>query len=105
MRVCRAHNIQVELRPPTLEDLRRASGVFITSTSRLVMSVHEVVLDDLVSINADQKKEDGDNNGKGQHNGELPSSYCYPNCITTQDIKRWVLKDVETHSTPAFTQE
>jgi len=97
LRVCDLHDIQVELRPPTLEDLRYASGVFITSTSRLVMPVHEVVLGDLQSSSldtdddVDQKKKD-----------RLLTSYCYPNCATTEDIRKWVLEDVETHSTSIY---
>jgi len=65
LRVCDLHDINVELRSPTLDDLRHASGVFITSTSRLVMPVHEVVLGDLQSSSLDdtggnQKKKDED---------------------------------------------
>ena len=97
LRVCDLHGITVELRPPTLEDLRYASGVFITSTSRLVMPVHEVVLGDLQSssldTDGDQKKKDDD---------ELPTSYHYPNCATTENIRKWVLEDVETRSTSIY---
>ncbi|KAL7542574.1 hypothetical protein ACHAXR_011909 [Thalassiosira sp. AJA248-18] len=96
LRVCRTHDIRVDLRPPTLDDLRQGSGVFITSTSRLVMPVHEVVLGDLQSLSVDQN-EDGDG-----RDASSPSSYCYPNCLTTENIRKWVLEDVETHSTPVY---
>lgn len=86
LRVCQSHGITVELRPPTLDDLRHASGVFISSTSRLVMPVHEVVLGDLLTLG-------------GGGGGALPQSYCYPKCATTENVRRWVLEDVETHST------
>lgn len=99
LRVCQSHNIQVELRPPTLDDLRKASGVFITSTSRLVMPVHEVVLGDLLSFVSYQKNEDGER----CKDDALPTSFSYPNCATTENIRKWVLEDVETHSTSVYT--
>ena len=110
LRVCNLHNIKVELRPPTLFDLQHASGVFITSTSRLVMPVHEVVLGDLLlhSSSSDYEREDRscdkEEGGEGEDNIEkqLPASYCYPNCETTEKIRLWVLEDVETHSTPVY---
>lgn len=97
LRVCEAHDIEVELRPPTLDDLRQASGVFITSTSRLVMPVHEVVLGDLLSFSVDKKE-----NGDGKSQDVLPPSYCYPNCLITENIRKWVLEDVETRSTLVY---
>jgi len=98
LRVCDLHDMQVELRPPTLEDLRYASGVFITSTSRLVMPVHEVVLGDLQSSSLDT---DDDDQGKEEEE-RLPTSYHYPNCATTENLRKWVLEDVETHSTSIY---
>ena len=84
LRACKHHNIPVELRPPTLHDLKDACGVFLTSTSRWVMPVDEVCLGDLI------KKTDG------------KKSYFYENCKTTESIRRWVLEDVESHSTSIY---
>lgn len=86
LRVCRCHNVNVELRPPTMDDLKHASGVFISSTSRLVMPVHNVVLGDLIQ-------------GDSDASGECARCYHYRNCRITERIKEWVLRDVETHST------
>eukprot|EP01083_Nonionella_stella_P091217 254967_1 len=104
LRVCRSHNIEVERRPPTLDDLQHASGVFITSTSRLVMPVHEVVLGDLRSFHNNhhrhdhhhQDKVNNDNGGGSSKDDDdaLPSSYSYSNCATTKNIRKWVLEDV-----------
>eukprot|EP01082_Thalassiosira_pseudonana_P004506 g3992.t1 g3992 contig15:92682-94184(-) len=96
LRVCKSHGIDVELRPPTLEDLKVASGVFITSTSRLVMPVHEVVLGDLLLM---EKEAEGVTTAADGDAAAL-SSYCYLNCPTTESIRQWVLEDVETHSIP-----
>ena len=96
LRVCKNNGIFVELRPPTLEDLKCASGVFITSTSRWVMPVHEIDLGDLLTVNSYS------NGNNGEENIEVDSAlftYQYRNCPTTERIQRWVLKDVETHST------
>ena len=90
LRVCRSHSVNVELRPPTMDDLKHASGVFISSTSRLVMPVHNVVLGDLVQGDTDTS-------------GERATSYHYKNCRMTDRIKEWVLRDVETHSTSIET--
>ena len=109
LRVCRSHNIAVELRPPTLADLKHASGVFITSTSRMVMPIHEVVLGDLLLFNNDNNfgddggDDDVDTNEK-KSNDTLPPSYHYLNCRTTENIRKWVLEDVETHSTPIYLE-
>eukprot|EP00985_Skeletonema_marinoi_P022374 scaffold14274_cov215-Skeletonema_marinoi.AAC.26 len=102
LRACRHHNIPVKLRPPTLQDLKDASGVFISSTSRWVMPVHEVCLGDLMSFqNADdgdvEKEERSESIKKKKRDGK---SYFYRNCETTEDIRRWVLEDVESRSTP-----
>ena len=86
LRVCRDNDVKVELRPPTMDDLKHASGVFISSTSRLVMPVHNVVLGDLIQQDSDT-------------NGDHAASYHYGNCRITERIKQWVLRDVETHST------
>ena len=101
LRVCNANDIHVELRPPTLDDLRHASGVFITSTSRLVMPVHEVILGDLMSFGnvSDTQKKEVEEDGNKDDNDALPPSYFYPNCETTENIRQLVLKDVETRST------
>lgn len=44
---------------------------------------------------------DGDQKKKEE---ELPTSYCYSNCATTENIREWVLalEDVETHSTSIY---
>ena len=104
LRVCNANDIHVELRPPTLDDLRHASGVFITSTSRLVMPVHEVILGDLMSFGnvGDDTKKEVEEDGN-QDDDALPQSYFYPNCETTENIKQLVLKDVETRSTSVYS--
>mmetsp|Transcript_16450 Transcript_16450/g.25594 ORF Transcript_16450/g.25594 Transcript_16450/m.25594 type:complete len:409 (-) Transcript_16450:7-1233(-) len=107
LRACRYHDIPVELRPPTLNDLKRASGVFISSTSRWVMPVQEVCLGDLLSFqNGDDysnKEEEEEGSGsvddEKRRNGK---SYFYGYCKTTDDIRRWVLEDVESRSTPLY---
>jgi len=93
LRVCRNNNITVDFRPPTLTDLKKASGVFISSTSRWVMRVHEVVLGDLLLLSKC-------NDSKGCEDESLSTSFHYPNCQTTENIRMWVLEDVESHSTP-----
>ena len=101
------HNIPVELRPPTLKDLKSASGVFISSTSRWVMPIHEVCLGDLLLFQNDEDSDDEEersesidtNMNKSKRNGK---SYFYGNCKITEDIRRWVLEDVESRSTPLF---
>ena len=105
LRVCNANDIHVELRPPTLDDLRHASGVFITSTSRLVMPVHEVILGDLMSFGnvSDDKKKEVEDGEDGSDDDALPPSYFYPNCVTTENIRQLVLKDVETRSTSVYS--
>ena len=97
LRVCSKHDIQIEMRPPTLKDLKCATGVFITSTSRLVMPVNEVDLCDLLLIKneASNSNEIESNIGDSAFN----SAYQYNNCPTIEKIKGWVLEDVETHST------
>mmetsp|Transcript_787 Transcript_787/g.1266 ORF Transcript_787/g.1266 Transcript_787/m.1266 type:complete len:99 (-) Transcript_787:860-1156(-) len=90
----------VKLRPPTFQDLEGASGVFISSTSRWVMPVHEVCLGDLMSFQNDddvEEEENGESIEKKKRDGK---SYFYGNCETTEDIRRWVLEDVESRSTP-----
>jgi hypothetical protein len=102
LRACRYHEIPVELRPPTLQDLKGASGVFISSTSRWVIPVHEVCLGDLLSF---QNNNDDDEEGGGRESSEkkdVKSSYFYGNCETTENIRRWVLEDVESRSTPIY---
>ena len=90
LQVCRTHDIHLELRPPSLNDLKSASGVFLSSTSRWVMPVHEVHLGDLSSVKDDL-----------QNVAEADTSiYYYDNCPTTDKIRRWVLEDVERQSTP-----
>jgi branched-subunit amino acid aminotransferase/4-amino-4-deoxychorismate lyase len=107
LRVCQSHGVKVELRPPTLDDLQHATGVFITSTSRLVMPVHEVVLGDLQALSMEQSTgEEGDVDGTtAATTSPLPASYCYPNCRMTENIRQWVLEDVETHSTSVYHPE
>ena len=114
LRVCLAHNVTLELRPPTLEDLQHASGVFLTSTSRWVMPVNEVVLGDLLLLNTDDNSM---KDGKHLENGGLeggitievgsdtdrPSSYYYSDCPITENIRKWVLDDVLTHSTSIYS--
>ncbi|KAL3790944.1 hypothetical protein HJC23_004926 [Cyclotella cryptica] len=101
LRVCQSHGIDVELRPPTLHDLKVASGVFITSTSRWVMPVHQIDLGDLLLmdefIDGKRNKSDGTTAGCNE-----VSSFCYHNCPTTNKIRQWVLENVETHSTPIY---
>ncbi|KAL7483302.1 hypothetical protein ACHAW6_008949 [Cyclotella cf. meneghiniana] len=101
LRVCQNHGIEVELRAPTLQDLKVASGVFITSTSRWVMPVHQIDLGDLLLMDGfmDGKNDKSDDTTAGC--SEL-SSFCYPSCPTTDMIRKWVLDDVETHSTPIY---
>ena len=115
LRACRYHNIPVELRPPTLKDLKCASGVFISSTSRWVMPIHEVCLGDLLSLQNDDDNEEEEEEGeersgsidmntnkRSKRNGK---SYFYGNCKITENIRRWVLEDVESRSTPLFQTE
>ena len=115
LRVCDHHNIHVELRPPTLDDLRDACGIFISSTSRWVMEVHEVCLGDLLTFqnrsrsdNIDDEQwmeeaeeEEGESSTK---NGKKKTSrsYFYGHCETVESIRRWVLEDVESRSTSIF---
>ena len=102
LRVCKNNGIVVELRPPILEDLKCASGVFITSTSRWVMPVHEVDLGDLLRTNSESfncKESKGEKNNFNSIDSALFTTYRYRNCPTTERIRRWVLEDVETHST------
>ncbi len=100
LRVCYTHDIHVELRPPTLDDLKCASGVFITSTSRWVMEVHEVQLGDLLFIKRGSSV--ADETSMSAAKSEV-QSYFYGSCPTTDKIRKWVLEDVETHSTPIYT--
>lgn len=101
LRVCRKHGIKVELRPPTLVDLQQACGVFITSTSRWVMPVHEVDLGDLLLIRSDSSNINESSDMETDHvkPAEDMSTFQYHNCPTTGRIRAWVLEDVETHST------
>eukprot|EP00573_Skeletonema_grethae_P002747 CAMPEP_0201686570 /NCGR_PEP_ID=MMETSP0578-20130828/967_1 /ASSEMBLY_ACC=CAM_ASM_000663 /TAXON_ID=267565 /ORGANISM="Skeletonema grethea, Strain CCMP 1804" /LENGTH=472 /DNA_ID=CAMNT_0048170639 /DNA_START=124 /DNA_END=1542 /DNA_ORIENTATION=- len=101
---CRHHEIPVQLRPPTLKDLKSASGVFISSTSRWVMPVDEVCLGDLLSFENDDNDSAEEEEGGGiesvdekKRNGK---SCFYGACKTTEDIRRWVLEDVQSRSTP-----
>ena len=113
LRVCQTHKVKVEHRPPTLDDLQHATGVFITSTSRLVMPVHEVVLGDLQALSSSIEhdtagEEGGDKDGTTAteiSTSSLPTSYCYPNCGMTENIRQWVLEDVATHSTSVYHPE
>ena len=109
LRVCDHHNIHVELRPPTLDDLRDACGVFISSTSRWVMEVHEVCLGDLLTFqnrsrNDDEQWMEEEEEGESStEDGKLKSrSYFYGHCETVESIRRWVLEDVESRSTSIF---
>lgn len=112
LRVCDHHNIHVELRPPTLDDLRDACGVFISSTSRWVMEVHEVCLGDLLTFqngsdNDDEhwmeEQEEGESSTEdGKKKKKKIRSYFYGHCETVESIRRWVLEDVESRSTSIF---
>jgi hypothetical protein len=115
LRVCENHNIHVELRPPTLDDLRDACGVFISSTSRWVMEVHEVCLGDLLTfqsrsdnIDDEQWIEEGEGEGESsikdgkKKKKKTSRSYFYGHCETVESIRRWVLEDVESRSTSIF---
>lgn len=96
LRVCAIHGISVELRSPTIDDLHHACGVFITSTSRWVMPVHQVDLGDLLLLNRDSNCDKSLDDTKA----DMPvNSFQYNNCPTTSKIRAWVLEDVETHST------
>jgi len=113
LRACRHHKIPVELRPPTLQDLKGACGVFISSTSRWVMPVHEVCLGDLLSFQNNDDDDDSEEEEEGSEsniekkkkkkkkNGKS-RSYFYGNCETTENIRSWVLEDVESRSTPIY---
>ena len=72
------------------------------------MPIHEVCLGDLLSFQNDDDNEEGEDNrsgsidtntNKSKRNGK---SYFYGNCKITEDIRRWVLEDVESRSTPLF---
>ena len=102
LRACQHHNIPVELRPPKLLDLRCASGVFISSTSRWVMPVHEVYLGDLLSLQNGNEVEGSGIERKKNKDGVR--SYVYGHCGTTDNIRQWVLEDVESHSTAIFIE-
>ena len=110
LRVCENHNIHVELRPPTLDDLRDARGVFISSTSRWVMEVQEVCLGDLLTfqsrsdnIDDEQWMEEEEEGESSTKDGKMKSrSYFYGHCDTVESIRRWVLEDVESRSTSIF---
>jgi branched-subunit amino acid aminotransferase/4-amino-4-deoxychorismate lyase len=97
LRVCSKHNIHVDLRPPTIEDLKHATGVFISSTSRWVMPVHEVHLGDLLHMTSDCSSGNDE-----REDGSMQATYHYDNCPTTDRIRKWVLEDVETHSTMIY---
>lgn len=99
LRVCQQHGIAVELRAPTLEDLKCATGVFITSTSRWVMPVHEVDLGDLLLLNRISCSTDSSSGSVDESFDADVTRYQYHNCPTTDKIRIWVLEDVETHST------
>ena len=70
------------------------------------MPVHEVVLGDLLSFGATDGSNNNDNGENNEDDGgasqSLPASYCYPNCRTTENIRKWVLEDVATHSTSIY---
>ena len=84
LRVCIENGIPLELRPPNVDDLEHASGVFISSTSRLVMPIHEVV------VNVSKDDVSGGNPPK-------PATYHFPNCEVTKGIQDMVMEDVLTH--------
>ena len=77
------------------------------------MPIHEVCLGDLLSFQNDEDNEEEEeeeeeeersesidtNGNKSNRNGK---SYFYGNCKITEDIRRWVLEDVESRSTPLF---
>ena len=84
LRVCTENGIPLELRPPNVDDLEHASGAFISSTSRLVMPIHEVV------VNVSKDDVSGGYPPK-------PATYHYPNCEVTKGIQDMVMEDVLTH--------
>lgn len=84
LRVCTENGIPLELRPPNVDDLEHASGAFISSTSRLVMPIHEVV------VNVSKDDVSGGNPPK-------PATYHFPNCEVTKGIQDMVMEDVLTH--------
>ena len=84
LRVCTENGIPLELRPPNVDDLEHASGAFISSTSRLVMPIHEVV------VNVSKDDVSGGNPPK-------PATYHFPNCEITKGIQDMVMEDVLTH--------
>ena len=82
LRVCEAAGIPLALRPPTVADLKEATGVFLTSTSRLVLPVHEVVVD----VTAD----------------DVGGAFSFRGCQLTKAIQELVLEDVKTHCVPIY---
>ena len=84
LRVCAENGIPLELRPPNVDDLEHASGAFISSTSRLVMPIHEVV------VNVSKDDVSGGNPPK-------PATYHFPNCEVTKGIQDMVMEDALTH--------
>lgn len=76
------------------------------------MPIHEVCLGDLLSFQNDDDNEEDDeeemsqsndtNTNKSKRNGK---SYFYGNCKIIEDIRRWVLEDVESRSTSLFETE
>ena len=76
------------------------------------MPIHEVCLGDLLSFQNDDNEEEEEeeersesietNMDKSKRNGK---SYFYGSCKITEDIRRWVLEDVESRSTPLFETE
>lgn len=83
LRVCTENAIPLELRPPTVDDFDNASGAFLSSTSRLVMPIHEVV----VNVSGDDVA----------GTPPSPATYHFPNCEVTKWIQELVLEDVKTH--------
>ena len=83
LRVCTDHGIPLELRPPTVNDLENASGAFLSSTSRLVLPIHEVV----VNVSEDDVED----------SPPTPATYHFPNCQVTKSIQELVMEDVKTH--------
>ena len=84
LRVCTENGIPLELRPPNIDDLEHASGAFISSTSRLVMPIHEVV------VNVSKEDVSGGNPPQ-------PATYHFPNCEVTKGIQDMVMEDILTH--------
>mmetsp|Transcript_9029 Transcript_9029/g.19519 ORF Transcript_9029/g.19519 Transcript_9029/m.19519 type:complete len:101 (+) Transcript_9029:4350-4652(+) len=86
------------------------------SSRRPSPSESQNTLPDMVTLSSSSSSLNNDNHNSSndatteyskkvreKNDEETKKAYYYPNCVTTERIRQWVLEDVETHSTPVYT--